>query len=289
MKKRTALPTLLVVAAAAWTLMSSAAFAVPSYGVCTGCHASSASVSVKVTETANTGGNATYDFTVTSAGSTVGWAVFDGATNIANGHGKTGSFQVADGKIYSLYVRDTSAGVASTSFSPVTPPADKTAPTTTSDAKTTYPDSATIKLTATDNAGGSGVAHTYYILDSNPQAEGTTINVATAGPHSIQFWSVDTANNVESPRKTASFQVTAAPVQTGNTLRVRIALNHRDYRKLHALMASANGATYVGTIDRNGMVTFTGVPAGVYKLTVTGRHYSFRSRTVVVGLSEDDD
>ena len=63
-------------------------------------------------------------------------------------------------------------------------------------------------MTATDNAGGSGVAHTYYILDSAAQAEGVTVNIPTAGSHTLEFWSVDASANVESPRKNASFEVT---------------------------------------------------------------------------------
>jgi hypothetical protein len=214
MKRHSAISVAVVSAAAIWALMSSVAFASPTYGVCTGCHPKSASVSVKATQTANTGGKATYSFTVTSPGSTVGWAVFDGSTNIANGHGKTGTFTVTDGKTYALWVRDTSVGTASTSLSPaappVTPPADKTAPTTVSNAKATYADSATIKLTATDNAGGSGVAHTYYKLDGGVQTEGTTIVVTAPGSHTLAFWSLDASGNAETP-KTAAFTITVTP------------------------------------------------------------------------------
>ena len=60
---------------------------------------------------------------------------------------------------------------------------DTTAPTTTSDAKASYVGTATVHLTATDNAGGSGVAHTYHVLDGGAQAEGTTLIVGAAGPH----------------------------------------------------------------------------------------------------------
>jgi len=85
---------------------------------------------------------------------------------------------------------------------------DVTAPTTASDAVAKYYNSATIHLTATDNTGGSGVAHTYYVLDSAAQAEGTTINVTKTGQHTLEFWSVDASANIESPRKSASFEVT---------------------------------------------------------------------------------
>jgi hypothetical protein len=94
------------------------------------------------------------------------------------------------------------------SFTIIVPVPDTTPPTTTSDAVAKYYSVAAVHLTATDNFGGSGVTHTYYILDSSAQAEGTAVNVSAAGSHTLQFWSVDASANVESPRKNASFDVT---------------------------------------------------------------------------------
>ena len=84
---------------------------------------------------------------------------------------------------------------------------DITAPTTTSDAQATYTGSATITLTATDNAGGSGVESTRYILDSGTEAAGTVVTVSTLGSHTLEFWSVDVAGNIETPHQTASFTI----------------------------------------------------------------------------------
>jgi len=96
---------------------------------------------------------------------------------------------------------------------------DTIAPSTTSNAQATYSTLATINLTAFDT-GGSGVAHTYYRLDGGPQTEGTVINVYSGPSHEIEFWSVDNAGNVESPRKTASFTITnldtVSPTTTSN-------------------------------------------------------------------------
>jgi hypothetical protein len=91
---------------------------------------------------------------------------------------------------------------------------DRTAPVTTSDAVLNYTGSATINLSATDNAGGSGVAHTYYKLDGGAQTMGFVITVpaAVGTLHSLEFWSVDNAGNTETPHKAAIFQVTAVPV-----------------------------------------------------------------------------
>ena len=85
---------------------------------------------------------------------------------------------------------------------------DSIAPATASDVQFAYVNSATISLTATDNAGGSGVAQTHYVLDGGAETTGTVITVSTAGSHSLEFWSVDVAGNVETPHNTVSFTIT---------------------------------------------------------------------------------
>jgi hypothetical protein len=57
------------------------------------------------------------------------------------------------------------------------PVLDTLAPSTVSDRVAYYAGSATITLSALDELGGSGVAHTYYTLDGAPQVEGTVITV----------------------------------------------------------------------------------------------------------------
>jgi hypothetical protein len=149
-------------------------------------------------------------------------AVFDGTTKVGSTiTSTTGKITVPFGKTYTIYAikgPTNSDGIGSTSVSPVAPaPApDTTAPTTTSSAKATYVGSALITLTAVDNAGGSGVAHTYYVLDGAPQVEGTTISTSVIGSHTLSFWSVDVAGNME-VANAASFDVTAAPVPTTQT------------------------------------------------------------------------
>jgi hypothetical protein len=172
----------------------------------------------------------------------------------------------------------------------VTPPpvVDTTAPLTISDVKATYVGSASIKLTATDNVGGTGVAHTYYILDGAAQAAGTTIVSSVVGTHTLEFWSVDVAGNIEAPHTTATFEVTAAPVPptpTGYTVRVRISGEFEHGTVIATLTSRADGTTYAGVVSRRGVVTFIGVPAGVYDLRVAGRHEGFRTRTITVGPS----
>ena len=85
---------------------------------------------------------------------------------------------------------------------------DVTAPVTISDRVPAYVGPAIIHLTATDEVGGSGVGHTYFILDGAAQVEGLTVVASTAGMHTLEFWSVDVAGNPETPHKTATFEVT---------------------------------------------------------------------------------
>ena len=61
-----------------------------------------------------------------------------------------------------------------------------------------YGEAFDVTLGATDS--GSGVAQTYYILDGGAQQTGTIAPVAGEGAHTLQFWSVDKAGNVEAPQ-----------------------------------------------------------------------------------------
>ena len=88
---------------------------------------------------------------------------------------------------------------------------DTVAPVTSSDALTAYLGTGEIHLTGTDNAGGSGVVHTYYQWDDGPKTESTMIGVSGVGTHHVDFWSVDAAGNVEAP-KNAIFEVTAPDI-----------------------------------------------------------------------------
>jgi hypothetical protein len=73
----------------------------------------------------------------------------------------------------------------------------------------------TVHLTASD--AGSGVAHTYYTLDGGSQTEGTSVTVAAPadgsndGAHTITYWSVDNAGNVEAPHTCTVKIDTTAP------------------------------------------------------------------------------
>ena len=83
---------------------------------------------------------------------------------------------------------------------------DRTAPVTTTDALASYAGTATITLSATDGADGSGVSATWFRLDGAQEATGSVVTTTTVGEHSLEYWSVDNAGNVEQSL-TATFSI----------------------------------------------------------------------------------
>jgi hypothetical protein len=77
--------------------------------------------------------------------------------------------------------------------------ADDVAPTTTSDVESSYVESATVEFEATDNPGGSGLAHTYSTVDGSNQQDGLFRTITGFGPHTLAYWSVDVAGKTETP------------------------------------------------------------------------------------------
>lgn len=76
--------------------------------------------------------------------------------------------------------------------------ADQLPPVTTANAPTGWMNQdVTVNLKATDE--GSGVAATYYTLDSKVPQTASTIQLTGDGSHTFSYWSVDKAGNVESP------------------------------------------------------------------------------------------
>jgi hypothetical protein len=102
---------------------------------------------------------------------------------------------------------------------------DTTAPSTTCDAVAahTYTGSQTFTLTPTDTSG-SGVASTYWQLDSTSGVWTSGTSVAVAAPssgtlsHTLYFYSRNAAGNTETPNKQVQFFVSAAPPVTLQTV-----------------------------------------------------------------------
>jgi hypothetical protein len=105
---------------------------------------------------------------------------------------------------------------------------DVAAPQSTCDAVTSYVGTATIHITAADEAGGSGVRRIWYRLDGGPAVEGTAPTTSVPGQHALEYWAEDYAGNIET-HHTLSFTVTisGASVATTTTIEPRLGLNGR--------------------------------------------------------------
>jgi hypothetical protein len=77
--------------------------------------------------------------------------------------------------------------------------------------------------------------------------------------------------------------VPTAPA-TGYKVKLHLNLSHKYARKLTATLTDkVTGAVLTAKLDRKGNVTFASVPAGTYRLTVSGsKRVKFRAKTIVV-------
>ena len=128
---------------------------------------------------------------------------------------------------------------------------DRTAPLTTSDAVASYAGPATVSFSASDEAGGSGVAATWFRLDGGVDATGSVVTTDAVGAHTLEFWSVDNAGNVEATQ-TATFTITAGLVMLEP---FSLSSARVDAPPSGALLA------YLGVAGRHPPVGFAGVAA----------------------------
>jgi hypothetical protein len=277
--------------------MASTASATPTKtSPCANCHDADASVHVSATLVSATAASSVYSIAVDNPYGSNAWAVFQGTTKTAGAAGSGGNVTLPNGVTSTVYgVSGNSNGTQGYATLAVTPSApapnpdpptpDLTAPVTSSDAKPTYAGSATVKLTPTDNAGGSGVAHTYYVLDGGTQSEGTSVSTSVLGTHTLEFWSVDASGNSESPQ-TNTFTITAAPAAANTyTYSYRFKLKKGQYKSVKATLKShATGKSYTVKLSKKGVATFKNIPAGKYRLSAKGKaRFKFKARTVRVG------
>ena len=113
-------------------------------------------------------------------------------------------------------VTDGGTAARSVTLDPVAVP-DTSAPVTTCDASGPYTGSAAVTLAALD-AGGSGVAHTWFRLDGAAPVEGTTVTVNGPGSHTLEYWSVDRAGNEETHHTAIFTVVEPGPAATWLTI-----------------------------------------------------------------------
>jgi hypothetical protein len=104
--------------------------------------------------------------------------------------------------------------------------ADTTAPVTTAAApQGTVTTDATVTFTAADNAGGVGVAATYYKVNGGAEQTGAAVTLSTSGTHTVSYWSRDWAGNAEQAQnvtvtvdKVVDVTASASIVRSGLTM-----------------------------------------------------------------------
>jgi uncharacterized protein YjbJ (UPF0337 family) len=100
-------------------------------------------------------------------------------------------------------VTDRAGNVTGAASSPVR--IDRSPPATSASAPTGWTNAGvTVALSAIDNL--SGIAATYYSLDGGPAAVGNSVAIDSEGTHTLAYWSVDGADNVE-PTKTVTVKI----------------------------------------------------------------------------------
>ncbi len=93
---------------------------------------------------------------------------------------------------------------------------DRTAPVTTANAPSGWNNSSvTVQLSATDNL--SGVQATSFVLDGGAQQTGTSVTISSEGTHTLEYWSVDNAGNVET-HHTAQIKIDLTPPTINHSL-----------------------------------------------------------------------
>ncbi|MCU6791318.1 Ig-like domain-containing protein [Paenibacillus sp. WQ 127069] len=149
---------------------------------------------------------------------------------------------------------------------------DKTAPTTTDNAPAGWVNhDVTVSLNASDSE--SGVAAVYYTVDGGAQQTGTTVTLTSEGVHTLSFWSVDNAGNIESQHMTiikidktppAEAALTAdktAPTATDVTVTISYPADAME--KVYKVGANGTWAAYLTpvVVSENGTVYARGTDA----------------------------
>jgi PKD domain len=118
-------------------------------------------------------------------------------------------------------VSDVAGNSTTSSSAPVQ--IDRTAPSTSASSAPNWSNtSVTVTLSATDSL--SGVAETHFVVDGGVLQTGTSVVLTTEGVHTVNYWSVDRAGNIESAHTTTvkidlsapSITVTQAPAANAN-------------------------------------------------------------------------
>ena len=293
--------TLAIAAVAAFALIAGFATNASAHpnktSACTSCHGTATAVTITATPVAGTNNGTTVQYQIHLTGG-LGYAVFKGTTAAGMYASSTsGVVTLNVATSYTIWAVNPADGAAKITITTpagtvVTPPADTVAPVTTSNALSTYVTSAAIHLTATDNAGGSGVAATYYVLDGGSQTAGTNVSSSAVGDHTLSFWSTDVAGNIEAAHL-ISFSITAPdpvvppvvdptpapdpdptpapdPSVLGRVTIHVVATNGHVLKSARVtLVNTVTGAKFTLKTNVHGNANFAHIPYGTYSVTVT--------------------
>jgi cytochrome c len=97
-----------------------------------------------------------------------------------------------------------------------TPPTTTLAPGPAANAAGWNNSAVTVTLSALDNAGGSGVAATYYTIDGTQHTYAAPFIISSQGSHTVTYWSVDGAGNIETARSATVNIDTRKPTSTAS-------------------------------------------------------------------------
>jgi len=164
------------------------------------------------------------------------------------------------------------------------PTADTTPPETTcvltgNMSGTNYLSPVTVTLTATDS--GSGVASTHYKLDGGSDTTyASPFNVATAGDHSLVFWSIDNAGNIEIANTQNFTVVNALNIVIKKGLGITVELTNSLATDMTSvpwsisctgglILFGASGSGTIPTIAAGAMKKVHAFPVGIGSITIT--------------------
>ncbi|GGN09749.1 hypothetical protein GCM10009721_42070 [Terrabacter tumescens] len=146
----------------------------------------------------------------------VAWTSSDELSGIPAGASPADTLITGEGKalIASASVTDRAGNEAKASSAAVK--IDRHAPVTGANAPTGWNNTAvTVSLDGSD--GLSGLDATYYQVDGHDGLKGTSVTISAAGIHTLKYWSVDEAGNVEEA-KSATVKIDLTEPTIGHTV-----------------------------------------------------------------------
>ncbi|WNR43826.1 polysaccharide lyase family 7 protein [Paenibacillus roseipurpureus] len=159
----------------------------------------------------------------------------------------------SDGITYSYVVTAENVGGVSGTSNEVSVTIDLTPPTTTDNAPLDWVNhNVVVNLTAVDTV--SGVAATYYELDDSGPLIGNTVAISSEGIHTLRYWSVDVAGNVETDKSlTIKLDKTAPTTQLTLDTASLWPANH----KLVTVTATLNAIDSLSSMDHIVLTSIT--------------------------------